>query len=79
VFRFDVIAGEQIDVEVTWDDPTADVRIFLRDETTTPITNDTDGGLPATVSAIASTSGTWSIGVRIASGTVNYDVLVNTN
>jgi len=78
VFQFDVNAGELIEGEVSWDDPTADVRIFLRDENGTPIVNDTDGGLPAMVSAIAESSGTWSIGVRIASGTVNYDVLVNT-
>ena len=79
VFRFDVIAGEQIDAEVSWDDATADVRIFLRDENGTPITNDTDGGLPAMVSTIAETSGQWSIGVRIVSGDIKYDVLVNTN
>lgn len=78
VFRFDVTAGELIEAEVIWDDPSADVRIFLRDETGAPITNDTDGGLPAMVSAIAATSGQWSIGVSIASGSVNYDVLVNT-
>ena len=79
VFRFDVTAGETIDGQVTWDDATADVRIFLRDETGTPITNDTDGGLPAMVSAVAGSTGRWSIAVRIVSGTVNYDVLVNTN
>jgi len=79
VFQFDVTAGELIEGEVTWDDPSADVRIFLRDETNTQITNDTDGGLPAMVSATAQTSGTWSIGVSIRSGAVNYDVLVNTN
>lgn len=78
VFSFDVVAGELIEAEVTWDDPTAEVKIFLRDETNSAITNDTDGGLPATVSAIAETSGQWSIGVRIVSGSVNYDVLVNT-
>ncbi|MEE9335172.1 MAG: hypothetical protein V3U65_13875 [Granulosicoccaceae bacterium] len=79
VFRFDVTAGETVDGTVTWDDPNADVRIFLRDENGSPIVNDTDGGLPAMVSAVAGSSGTWSIAVRIVSGTLNYDVLVNTN
>jgi len=79
VFKFDVTAGDQIEGEVTWDDSTADVRIFLRDENGVPIVNDTDGGLPATVSATAESSGTWSIAVRVVSGSVNYDVLVNTN
>ena len=78
VFRFDVNAGELIEADVTWDDPTADIRIFLRDETGAPITNDTDGGWPAMVSTVAQTSGEWSIAVSIASGSTNYDVLVNT-
>ncbi|MEE9335367.1 MAG: pre-peptidase C-terminal domain-containing protein [Granulosicoccaceae bacterium] len=78
VFQFEVTAGDLIEGEVIWDDPTADVRIFLRDENNTQIANDTDGGLPAMVSATAATSGTWSIGVSIKSGNVNYDVLVNT-
>ena len=77
VFQFDVNAGELIEGEVIWDDPDADVRIFLRDENGTQIANDTDGGLPAMVSATAGSSGTWSIGVSIKSGSVNYDVLVN--
>lgn len=77
-FRFDVNAGETVDAEVIWDDPAADVRVFLRDENNTPVDRDTDG-LPATLSAVAGTSGRWTIGVLIRSGTVNYDVLVNTN
>ncbi len=79
VFRFDVVAGEDIDAEISWDDPNADVRVFLRNENGTAITNDTDGGLPATLSATAGSTGQWSIGVSIVSGTVNYDVLVNTD
>ncbi len=78
VFQFDVTAGELVEAEVTWDDPTADVRIFLRDETRTQVAKDTDGGLPATVSTVAQSSGRWSIGVSIRSGSVDYDVLVNT-
>ncbi len=79
VFRFDVLAGETIDGQVTWDDANADVRIFLRDENGTPITNDTDGGLPAMVNAVAGSSGQWSIGVSVVSGSVEYQVLVNTD
>ena len=62
-----------------WDDPNADVRIYLRDENNTQIANDTDGGLPALVSTTAQTSGTWSIGVSIRSGAVDYDVSINAN
>ena len=78
VFEFDVTAGEQISAEISWTDPNADVRVFLRDENRTPITNDTSGGSPARLSAVAETSGTWSIGVSIKSGATDYDVVVNT-
>jgi YD repeat-containing protein len=78
VFPFDVSAGDTVDVDVTWDDPAANLRIFLRDETNTQVANDMDGALPAMVSTVAQSSGTWSLGVSIVSGSVNYDVLVNT-
>jgi len=73
-----VKAGEQINAEISWADPTADIRVFLRDENRTSIAKDIDGGSPATLTAVAETSGTWSIGVSIKSGATSYDVIVNT-
>jgi hypothetical protein len=78
VFRFDVTAGERIDAELTWDDLSAYIKVFLRDETGTLITKDNDGSFPASVTAVAQTSGKWSIAVSIMSGDVNYDLTVNT-
>jgi hypothetical protein len=78
IFEFDVKAGEKISAEITWSDPTADLRVFLRDENRTPVTSDTNGGTPATLTAIAETSGTWSIGVSIKSGATDYGVVINT-
>ena len=78
VFRFDVNAGESVESEVIWDDPSADVRVFLRNENNMQVVRDIDG-LPAMLSATASASGRWSVGVSIRSGAVNYEVLVNTN
>lgn len=79
VFRFDVVAGELVDARVIWDDPKAQVNLFLRDETNSAIARDTDGiGPSARASAIAATSGRWSVGVKVNSGTVNYSVLVDT-
>lgn len=78
IFSFDVTAGELVEAEITWDDPTADVRVFLRNESNNSVDRDTDGSTPATLSTVATTSGTWSVGVKIKSGTVNYDVLVDT-
>ena len=78
-FRFDVEAGELVDANVMWNDPNATVRVFLRDETNTSVdrTPNTTGST-ANVSAVATTSGRWSVGVRVQSGTIEYDVLVNT-
>lgn len=78
VFKFDVAAGDLVEATVLWDNPAGAVRLFLRDETNTSVDRDTDGGAsPATVSTVAITSGRWSVGVRIESGTIEYDVLVD--
>ncbi|MBX2883174.1 MAG: hypothetical protein KTR32_24695 [Granulosicoccus sp.] len=67
------------EAHVLWNDPNASVKVFLRDESNTQVDRDTDGsGSPETVSAVAATSGRWSVGVRIQSGSIDYDVLVNT-
>ena len=77
-FNFDVDAGELVDAEVYWDDPAADVRVFLRDETRTLQVRDVDGGAPAMVSVVAESSGRWSIAVQVNSGSVNYDIFIDT-
>ena len=79
VFRFDVTAGELVEARVIWDDLDARVNLFLRDETNSAVARDTDGiGPSASVSTVAATSGRWSVGVKVNSGTVNYSVLVDT-
>ena len=79
-FNFNVQTGETINAQITWDDPNADVRVFLRDETRTQVDRDTTGVGSAMVSGVATTSGEWSVAVRVRSATtVNYDILVNTN
>ena len=80
-FEFDVAAGELVEAQVLWDDPTNDVRVFLRDASGTRVDRDTDGGSPINVSAISTdaNAGTWTVDVRIGSNNaVNYDVLVDT-
>jgi len=79
VFRFDVAAGERVDARVIWDDPDAAVKVFLRDETRSAVDSVTDGGgSPATMSAVASSAGRWTVAVKIGSGATGYDVLVDT-
>lgn len=80
IFKFNVDAGDLVEAHVLWNDPNAEVRVFLRDESNNAVDRDVDSiGSAGTVSAIAQTSGRWSVGVRIQSGAVDYDVLVNTN
>lgn len=53
--------------------------MFLRDENNTLVINDsTTAGSPKTLSAVAETTGKWSVAVKIKSGTTAYDVLVDT-
>ena len=79
VFNFDVEAGDLVEAQVEWDDPSGSVRVFLRDETRTLVDRDTDfSGSPEMVSTTALSSGRWSVAVRIETGAIDYDVLVNT-
>jgi len=78
VFDFDVVAGELVTAQVIWNDPTADVRVFLRDENNSQVDNDTNGNGSATLSTIATSSGEWSIAVLVRSGSTSYDILVDT-
>jgi len=79
-FRVDVVAGELVEALVSWDDPAAEVRVFLRDENGAQVDRNSDGIGSASVSGVAQSSGQWSVAVSIitAAGTVNYDVLANT-
>jgi len=78
VFKFDVTAGEQVDAEVVWDDPMAEVSIYLRDENNNQVDRNTFGIGSGLLSALATTSGRWSVAVRIVSGAASYDISVNT-
>jgi len=75
------VAGELVEALVSWDDPAAEVRVFLRDENGAQVDRNSDGIGSASVSAVAQSSGRWSVAVSIitAAGTVNYDVLANTD
>lgn len=78
VFNFDVNAGELVTANVSWSDPDADVRVFLRDQTRSSVATDNSGGSPAIVSSVAQTAGRWSVAVQIRSGATDYNIVVNT-
>ena len=76
VFSFDVEVGELVEAQVIWDDPTADVDVFLRDESNNRLERQIDGSAsPTTLSAFAVTSGEWNVAVRIFSGSTSYCLL----
>ena len=80
VFRFDVTAGDLVETMVIWNDQDADVRVFLRDETSSQVDRDTAGSGLSMLSVVAQTSGRWSVAVQVNSDTtVNYDVLVDSS
>ncbi len=80
VYRFDVEAGDLVEARVIWDKNQGDLNLFLRDETNSQVARDNDGnGSPALASTIATSSGTWSVGVAIQSGEVDYSVFIDTS
>lgn len=77
-FFFNVSARDFVEATVTWDDPSADVRVYLRDENISQRDSNASGVGSATVSARAWRNGLWSIAVVVNRGNVNYAVRVNT-
>ncbi len=77
VFKFDVMAGDQVSADVLWDDPMAEVSLYLRDENNNQVDRNTVGIGSGTLSASALSSGRWSVAVRIVSGSVNYSISAN--
>jgi hypothetical protein len=77
-FYFNVNAGERVEATVIWDDASADIRTYLRDETITQMDSNALGFGSASLSAVARRSGQWSVAVVVNRGSVNYDVLVDT-
>lgn len=78
VFKFDVTAGQQVDADVVWDDMMAEVKLYLRDESNNQVDRNTVGIGSGALSALAASSGRWSIAVKIVSGSINYDISVYT-
>jgi hypothetical protein len=78
VFDFDVVAGELVEARITWDEPSADIRVFLRDENNDQVAREIDGIGSAMVSTIAQSSGQWSVAVLVRGGSINYDIFVDT-
>jgi len=78
VFNFPAKAGEPINVQLLWENPAAELNMFLRDPTgTTVARNVTSSGSPKWITETASFGGSWSVGVKINAGATDYDVLVN--
>ena len=78
VFDIDVSAGDPIAVQLEWADPNAELNVFLRDgRGNTAVGDSSLSGSPKAIEATATSTGTWSVGVKIKSGATAYAVLVN--
>ena len=79
VFRFDVEAGNVVDVAASWTEGT-NVRLFLRDENSSQVARDTSGVSMANASVLAESSGQWSVAIQVnEESDVSYNVLVDTD
>lgn len=77
-FNFPVSVGDNVQVTLEWDDPSAQVNIFLRDETRSGIERDSTFNVsPKTLSAFAGSAGNWSAAVKVKQGCTDFEVLVN--
>jgi hypothetical protein len=74
-----VVAGEQVDVDVVWDNPMSEVRLFLRDENNSQQDRDIVGLGSGSLSALATSTGKWSVAVRVRTEFTNYTVSINTD
>lgn len=78
VFSFPAVAGESINVQVLWDDPSAALNVFLRNPGGETVVSDgSPAGSPKWLNATASFGGAWSVAVKIKDGATDYDVLIN--
>jgi len=70
--------ADEVQVTLLWDDPSAQINLFLRDETRSSVRIDsTFNGSPKTLTALAGSAGNWSAGVKVKQGCTNFEVLVN--
>ena len=77
-FNFPASVGDNIAVTLEWDDPSAQVNVFLRDETRTNRGGDsTFNGSPKTLAALAGSAGNWSVAVKVKQGCTDFEVLVD--
>ncbi len=75
--QFHVTAGDTIDVVLDWDDPAADLNLFLRDPDGTGVATAFGGFTkPETISYVADVTGTWKIGIKARAGATPYSAAV---
>jgi hypothetical protein len=77
-FSFPVTVGDNIDVTLEWDNPNAQVNLFLRDENRSNMGGDsTFNGSPKTLATVAGSAGNWSAAVKVKQGCTDFVVLAN--
>ena len=77
-FPFAVRPNEPLTIQVHFDDPSAEIYVFLRDEAGRFVGRSVDGaGSPIELQTISGNSGVWQASVRVVTGQTRYQVVVN--
>lgn len=76
VDSFTVTAPAAISVNLDWDTSAANLTLFLKNPSGTVVASNTTSAKPKTLTYQASTSGTWKINVKAASGAANFTATV---
>ncbi len=78
VHKFPVEATGLLSAVLDWDDPAADVNLFLRDPSGTTVAWDNGDAKPKELTHTVEELGTWNVAVKIKSGSATYIVTVRT-
>jgi hypothetical protein len=77
VHPFTVSAPQTLTITLDWDDPAADLDLFLMNPSGTTVEAANDASKPKTLTFDATTSGTWSVAVKIRNAPAIYQAVVN--
>jgi DNA-binding beta-propeller fold protein YncE len=76
VHSFTVSAPASITVNLDWDNAGANLTLFLKNPGGSVVASSTSSAKPKTITYQATTSGTWKINVKAASGAASYTATV---
>ena len=77
VGSFSVDSPSSVTVTLDWDNPSANLTLFLKSPSGTQVASATGAAKPKTITYQVKTPGTWKINVKAASGAASYTATVH--